>query len=147
MSLVRYNPFAVRPSNLRSFVDEFFNRDAANFFDADVALTQPSVNIKETEDAYQLEVAAPGLEKKDFNLSVEDDRLKISAQKEYKEEETKERYTRREFHYSSFERTFLLPDHVNPDEISATYKEGILKVHIGKRDEAKPQPAKVIKVS
>ena len=99
---------------------------------ANVNRWTPAVNVKETEEAFEVSLAAPGLNKEDFKLSVEDDRLSIRAEQEGKNEESNERYTRKEFSFQSFSRSFLLPENVNSNDISASYENGILKVQLPK---------------
>jgi HSP20 family protein len=95
--------------------------------------TLPAVNVKETDTAYELEVAAPGLSKDDFKIDVEGQTLTISAEKETKEEEKKDTYSRKEFSYSSFKRSFNLPERtVETDKITAKYTDGVLQLYIPK---------------
>ena len=108
--------------------------------------TLPAVNISEDENAYIMEVAAPGMTKKDFSLNIEENLLTIEAVKETSEETEKDNYTRREFNYSSFKRTFTLPETVNQEAISANYKDGILKVELPKKEEAKAKGPKKIEI-
>lgn len=110
-------------------------------------MTLPAVNIKENAEAYFLEIAVPGMKKSDFNIDVDNKVLSISSESKEEKEVKEENYTRREFGYASFKRTFTLPDTVESDKISATYKEGILSVHLPKKEEAKEKPAKRINVS
>jgi len=137
-SIVKFQPFPSTKPLFNGFLDDFFNRSVADFVGSDVALTQPAVNVVETEDSLKLEVAAPGFDKQDFTVNIENDFLTISAKHETKSEETKERYTRREFSVASFKRSFKLPKTVNQDAISAVYDKGILNVTLGKKEEAKP---------
>jgi HSP20 family protein len=103
----------------------------------------------ETENEFKVEVAAPGMEKKDFNINLDNNVLTISSEKEETKEEKdkKGNYTKREFSYSSFQRSFTMPDSVNVDKIAAAYKDGVLNITLPKREEAKVKPAKVIKIS
>lgn len=95
----------------------------------------PSVNVKETDAAYELELAAPGLSKDDFKIDIEGQTLTISAEKEIKKEENEESYTRKEFGYSSFKRSFNLPERtVETDKITAKYTDGILQLFIPKTE-------------
>ena len=107
----------------------------------------PSVNIVETDDAFRVEMAAPGLKKKDFNIELNEDVLTISSEKEQDSEESPQnsRYSRREYSYQSFSRSFYLPEMIKADKIKATYKDGILAVLIPKRKEQKR--AKTIEIS
>ena len=93
----------------------------------------PSMNVKETDDLFEIEMAAPGFNKKDFEISIENGLLKISAENKEEIEKKDEDFTRREFNYNSFLRSFTLPDNVNEEEmIDATYKRGILKLTLNK---------------
>jgi HSP20 family protein len=106
------------------------------------------VNIKESTDEFEVELAAPGLDKKDFNIELNNDMLTISSEKKI-ENEIKEgqQFARREFSYQSFSRSFTLPNTVDNDKIRAKYENGILRVSIPKKDEAKPKPVKQIDIS
>lgn len=97
----------------------------------------PSVNIAENNDHYTLSLAAPGLRKEDFNIELKDNVLSISAEKEEKREEKEERYTRREYNYSSFSRSFPIPHDIHQENIEAKYEEGVLKLTLPKKEEAK----------
>ncbi|HHC79069.1 MAG TPA: Hsp20/alpha crystallin family protein, partial [Flavobacteriia bacterium] len=115
---------------LPNVFDEFF-RDwsTANFSDADSTL--PAVNIKENDDEFVVEVAAPGMHKKDFNVDFDNDVLTISSEKTTENEDKEDNYTRKEYSYQSFKRSFALPkDTVDSDKIAATYKNGELKITI-----------------
>ena len=128
--------------------DHFFDNDfMSDFFDSSVNKTIPEVNVLENNDAFMIEIAAPGLEKKDFKIDLNNNVLTISSEKEAKQVDEKEKYIRREFSYSSFQRSFSLPDSVNQDKIKANHKDGILSIEIPKRDEAKEKPRKEIKIS
>lgn len=145
MKLVKYNPFA--PSKtFGSFVDDFFNRSITDVLGADFTMNSPSVNIVENGDFYRIEVAAPGLGKGDFELNVDKGFLNISAKHEHKEEKKEGRYTRREFNYTSFSRSFELPDTVNAEAIEAEYENGILMIKLPKREEVKVEEAKFIEI-
>jgi HSP20 family protein len=106
------------------------------------------VNIKESTDEFEVELAAPGLDKKDFNIELNNDMLTISSEKKI-ENEVKEgqQFARREFSYQSFSRSFTLPNTVDNEKIRAKYENGILRVSIPKKDEAKPKPVKQIDIS
>ncbi|MBP7024171.1 MAG: Hsp20/alpha crystallin family protein [Bacteroidales bacterium] len=141
-------PMMRRRSTLPSIVDEFFGDDLWNrFFDDTESVTVPSVNIKEGKDEYAIEVAAPGFDKKDFRIDLNNNVLEISSEKEVKEENKDEKVMRREFRYSSFKRTFTLPDTVDTEKIKASYKDGILSISVPKKDEAKVKPTKQIAIS
>jgi HSP20 family protein len=127
-----------------------------DFFDIESDLTRsrlgtnvPSVNIRETPKEYILEVAAPGLERKDFNIEVDNHTLSISAEKEEQKEEKSEDngYSRKEYSFNSFTRSFTLPDDVKENNIDAKYDNGILKVTVPKAKESTPKTVKKINVS
>jgi HSP20 family protein len=131
-----------------SIVDEFFGRDfMPDLFDFQTGINMPSVNIIEGKDDYRIEVAAPGLEKKDFSINLDNNVLTITSEKEDRSEEEKERYMRREFSYSSFKRSFSLPQSVDAGNITATHNNGVLNITIPKKEDAKVKPAKQIEIS
>jgi len=148
MSLVKRENYSPTWS---SFFNDFLNRDWYDWNNQNYSLTNttiPSVNIKETEDEFEVEMAAPGMAKDDFRIELNNSVLSISSEKQ-SENETKEgkNVTRREFSYQSFSRSFTLPAIVETDRITAKYENGILQVNIPKKEEAKPKPLKQIKVS
>ena len=131
-----FSPFL---SNL--FDDDFFpvvsNRTSS----------MPAVNIKENEKNYTLELAVPGMDKKDLKIDINEDVLTISSETNNETEEEKDGYKRKEFSYSSFCRSFYIPDNVNKEKIGASYKDGILTVEIPKMEEEKNKITKQIKIS
>ena len=151
MSLIKWRKdggmFPSFPS-LTGMVDNFF-RDDDDFFNQwrSGKGTLPAVNINETKDAFNVEVAAPGMEKKDFKVEVENGVLCISAETKEEKEEKDDKYTRKEFSYSSFKRSFWLPDNVDADAVKANYKDGILKISLPKTEVEETAPAKVIEIS
>ena len=108
---------------------------------------EPALNIKETDDHFEIELAAPGFTKKDFNVTIEDGCLNIEAEKSTSKEEKEEDYTRREFSYNSFERSLQLPESVKEEAIKAQYKDGILSFNLAKKEEAKKRPPKIIQIA
>jgi len=107
----------------------------------------PAMNVKETKDKFDIEIAAPGFNKKDFQISIENGLLKISAEHKEEGEEKDEDFTRREFNYNSFYRSFTLPENVNEEEvIDATYKRGILKLVLNKLQMEETVQKRVIEV-
>ena len=140
---------AVRNLNsLPSLVEEFFNHELPYSWNRNWAtVSTPAVNIAEGKDEFRIEVAAPGLNKEDFKINLENDELAISANKEVRKEINDETYTRKEFGYSSFARSFTLPNTVEGEKIVAEHKEGILTIHIPKREEAKAKPAREIAIA
>jgi HSP20 family protein len=130
-----------------SIVDEFFGRDfLPNLFEFQTGINMPSVNIVEGKNDFRIEVAAPGLQKDDFKINLDNNVLTISSEKEEKQEEKDERYMRREFSYTSFRRSFSLPQTVEADKISANHNNGVLSISIPKKEEAKVKPAKQIEI-
>ncbi|MFK7807209.1 MAG: Hsp20/alpha crystallin family protein [Saprospiraceae bacterium] len=149
MQLIRRS---TRPApTFNNMLDQLFND---NFFPASRKTgtvwnnSMPAVNVKETNDHFELELAAPGFEKSDFNINIDKDVLTISSEQETKNEETEEngKFTRREFSYSSFQRSFNLPETVDSEKVSANYTNGILSIVIPKKEEEKPQPARKIEI-
>ena len=139
--IVKVQPFPATKFFTNGFFDELLNRGIGEFVGNDHQLSQPAVNVSETEDAFKVEVAAPGFEKQNFALNVENGHLVVSAKREEKTEEgqpDKGRFLRREFRYESFKRSFKLPITVNQDSISAVYENGILNIELPKKEEAKP---------
>ena len=130
-----------------AFWDDFFGSDSyPAHYNSFGFKTLPAVNISEGENEYTIEVAAPGLEKKDFKIDMEKDRLTISSTNEDKQEENNDRCTRHEFHYNKFSRSFTLPETVDSEKIIAKHRDGILYVDIPKKEEAKVKPAREIAI-
>jgi HSP20 family protein len=136
-------------ANVSTWLDDIFNRDLPSVFTSNfnTGMSVPKVNIKETADAFMVEVAVPGLKKSDFKLDLDNQVLTISTESKEENEHKEENYTRREFGYSAFKRTFTLPDSVNDEKINANYTDGILSVLLPKKEEAKQKPARSIKIS
>jgi HSP20 family protein len=134
-----------QPPFFPSLIDDFINTDW-NLKVPSFSTTVPAVNIKELDSQFEIELAVPGMKKDDFEIEVEDGVLSISSTQEEEQVNEKGKFTRREFSYSSFRRSFTLPDSVNPTKIDATYKEGVLLVLLPKHKEAQPQPKKLIKI-
>lgn len=135
--------------NVPSLIDELFGRDMMqNFFEDQTGISMPAVNVVETNDNFRIDVAAPGLDKKDFKINLDNNVLTISSEKEEQHESQEEgKYMRREFSYSSFNRSFSLPTSVEAEKIKANHKDGILSIVIPKREEAKQKPPKQIAIS
>ena len=135
-----------------SIFDRFFEGDMMDWNVADYSAfnsTLPAVNIKEGKKEFEIEVAAPGMNKEDFRLNYEGGRLTISSErKNEKEEKEGEKVTRREFSYQAFRRSFNVPeDVIAVDKISASYKNGILQISLPRREEVIPAAPKQIKIS
>lgn len=123
--------------------DDFFGDD---FFIQD--RTFPAMNLKEKDDMFEIELAVPGFTKEDIEVTMENDLLHVSAKKEKEETEDDEGYTRREFFYNEFDRKLKLPTAVNQEKnVKAVYKNGILKLNLEKKEEAKEIPKKIIEIS
>ncbi len=127
--------------------DEFFGRDFYPVhYNRNGFKSLPAVNITEGDNEYTIEVAAPGLDKKDFKIDLDKDCLTISSVVENSKEESQDHYTRREFRYSNFSRSFTLPELVDAENIAASHKNGVLSVSIPKKEEAKAKPARHIAI-
>ena len=131
--------------------DDFFGTELADWRNQNYSATNttlPKVNIKEDENGFVVEMAAPGMKKGDFKINVDNSLLTISSQKQEEQKEGEgKKYTRREFAYQAFTRSFTLPNSADADKISASYNDGILTVTIPKKEEAKPKPPKSIEIS
>ena len=150
MTIVKRNSNLL--NNFPTLFDDFLNRDIFNWgltnF-SDTNTTIPAVNIKETSDNYEVEVASPGMTKKDFKVQLEGNILTISSEKTSEKEGKDEvRYTSREFSYQSFSRTFnLQKEVVDADRIQAKYEDGVLRLLIPKKENAKQKQPRVNEVS
>ena len=150
MSLVKKN--GSRLNALPMLFDDFFSREIfdwknSNF--SNTSTTIPAVNIKETPEHYEVEVAAPGMTKKDFNLELDGNILTISSERQSQRAENEsERYSLREFSYQSFQRSFSLPKEVvDEDKIEAHYQDGVLQLSIPKKERAKQKPPRKIQIA
>jgi len=127
-----------------SLFDDYVNQDWD--FKVSSSASTPAVNIKELDNQFEIDLAVPGKKKSDFEIEVEEGLLSISSSMEEDQVTEKAKFTRREFSYNSFKRTFTIPDSVDPSNIEAHYSEGVLKLRLPKRKEALPQPKKLIKI-
>ena len=107
----------------------------------------PAVNITEHKDFYLVSLGAPGLKKKDFKIDVDGNMLTISSEMEENKEEKDKKFTRKEYNYSSFSRSFSLPEEINKEKIEAKYEDGVLKISLPRTEEAKKPSAKHISVN
>ncbi len=149
MALVKYEPSRLFPA-FSSLFDDFFNTELGNWRHNNFSSTNttlPAVNIKEDGEGFTVEMAAPGMEKSDFKINLDNNVLTISSVKQEEKKEEQEKYTRREFAYYSFQRSFTLPESANSEKIEATYENGVLSISIPKKEEAKTQPARQIEIS
>lgn len=143
MTLVKRNS-SLFPT-FSSIFDDFFTNDWG--FKNSPLATVPAVNIREDEDAFSVELAAPGKKKEDFNINLDHNVLTISSESKDEKEEKNANYTRREFSYSSFQRSFVLPNSVDSDKISASYENGVLLINIPKKEEAKKKTVRTIEIA
>lgn len=123
------------------WLTDFFDND--RFFDADWMKRMhvvPAVNVIEKEKEFEIELAAPGLDKKDFNITVENGVLTIACEKKTEKESKEKNYTRKEYNYTNFSRSFTLPENVKTDKVDARYENGILRLVLPKEVEAKVKP-------
>jgi HSP20 family protein len=139
MSLIKWSPETSFFPAFPKWMDDFFD-DGGNWFKSFKGATMPAVNVKENKNAFMLEVAAPGFKKGDFKLEIQNGCLTISGETKEEKEDKDEKYTRQEYRYSSFSRSFTLPENVKGDDISAEYADGILKVTMPKK-KAEEKPA------
>jgi HSP20 family protein len=130
---------------LSDMVSNIFDNDLGDFFGK--RLTDPAANIMEQNEAFYLEIAAPGLTKEDFKINLENNILTISAEIEDQKREEGKNYSRKEFYYGSFSRSFTLPKTVDLDMIKAEYEQGILKIALPKKDEARVEIKKEIRIA
>ncbi|WP_124980525.1 Hsp20/alpha crystallin family protein [Nonlabens xiamenensis] len=128
---------------LPTLIDEMFNND---FLGGTVTAKSfvPAVNISEKDESFVLEMSIPGFKKEDVQIEVDQDLLTISSEVETTNEDTTEQFTRKEFHKQSFKRSFNLPESINQDKIDASYENGILSISLPKKEEALPQPKRMI---
>jgi HSP20 family protein len=131
MSLVR---FKKNNAVLNPFFDDIFGSE---WLDNRPGFNTPSANVKETENKFEIELAVPGFEKSEVKVELNDKVLTISSEREEKNEEKDEKFSRREFKYSSFSRSFRLPENVQESEIKANFKNGVLSIEIPKAIEVK----------
>jgi HSP20 family protein len=129
---------------LSDMVNNFFDNDLADFFGKRVS--DPAANIIENNDSFELHIAAPGMKKDDFRINLENSVLTVSVEREDQVTDEGKNYTRKEFYYGSFSRSFTLPKTIDLDKIKADYENGILKVMLPKREEARVEMKKEIKI-
>lgn len=150
MTLIKRNPGVYLPS-ISGMLDDFFTNDLFDWNMKNFSMTNttlPAVNIKEEDDKFIVEMAAPGMKKEDLKINIEGQMLRISSEKNEEREEKDEdkKYMKREFSYQSFIRSFTLPKSVDPENIVAKYRDGILFLEIPKKEEAKVKPVKRIEI-
>jgi len=152
MNRIKFNRPAHK-NNFATVLDDFFNTNFGDIIDNDFSRKSPGINIKESENAFIIELAAPGLKKENFNIHIEKDQLIISSKNEHNEENKAEensenvKYKRREFNYSNFKKSFHLNKDIDITKIDAKYDAGILTVSLEKREEAKAHEPRTITVA
>jgi HSP20 family protein len=136
MTLVKFNNN--RNNALLPGFNDVFESIFNDTFLSDRMVTRvPAVNISESENNYHVELAAPGLKKEDFKLNLDDNTLTISVEQSSDQQDNQKSYSKREYSYSSFVRSFTLPESADDSQIDATYTDGVLRIDIAKREEAK----------
>jgi HSP20 family protein len=130
-----------------AYWDDFFNDSFFNGFNhSGLNRTSPAVNVIEEDKAYRIEVAVPGMSRKDFRIDLEDEVLTISSEQKENNEEKNHRYMRREFQYNTFKRSFQLPETIDADSIKASHNAGILTIELPKKDEVVQKAPKQIEI-
>ena len=142
MNLVRFNN---RNKTIMPYFSDVFDSLFDNTLQKNYGITKtPQVNISESAEAYQIEMASPGLSKEDFKIELLKDQLKISVEKKAKSTEEQKDYSRKEFEYYTFERSFTLPDDVEPENIKAEYLNGILSISLAKKSAAEESKKEIL---
>ena len=126
-------------SSLSQLLDGFVNSTIGDFIGSDFINTHPRANVLENKVSYTIQLAAPGLSKSDFKITMERDRLKVTAKKKLDENSQTEKFTRREFNYGEFSRSFNLPESIDRKNVKASYKEGILSISVPKLTKGDPK--------
>jgi HSP20 family protein len=130
---------------LSDMVSNIFDNDLGDFFGK--RFSDPAANIIENTDSFHLEIAAPGMVKDDFKINLENNILTISVEVEDQKREEGKNYSRKEFYYGSFSRSFTLPKTINVDNIKADYDNGILRITLPKKEETRVEIKKEIRIS
>lgn len=138
MTLVKFNERKDNGGLLSPVFNDIFENFFNDSFISDRMVSRvPAVNISETDNHYHIELAAPGLKKEDFRINLERNVLTISAEKQTEQTENEKKYNKREYSYTSFARSFTLPESADDGGIEATYNDGVLKIDVSKKEEAK----------
>lgn len=135
------------PATHWNFNDRFLRDSLADFWNVNLIETVPAVNIVEHKDNFNIEMAAPGMKKEDFKIEVEGDQMTISSEKETEKKEEEKNFWKKEYSYSSFSRSFTLPENANSDKVAATYKDGLLTLSIPKKEGVAKNHVKKIAVN
>ena len=137
MTLIKFNQDKKNNSLMPGFNDVFDSIFNDSFFSDRTIARVPAVNVSESTDHFHIELAAPGLKKEDFKLSIDHNVLYIAVEQQAETHDTGRKYNKREFSYSSFVRSFVLPQAADQNRVEAAYEDGVLKVNIAKKEEAK----------
>jgi len=143
MTLVKFNSDNKKNTNVPAFSNVFDSIFNDTFFSDRMMTRVPAANISESKDHFHVELAAPGLKKEDFKLNLERNVLNISVEQQQQDEQQERNYNKREFSYSSFVRSFTLPDSAEQNGIQAKYQDGVLSIDIPKKEEAKMQSRQI----
>ncbi|WP_461790726.1 Hsp20/alpha crystallin family protein [Pedobacter sp.] len=142
MSLVKFNN---RTRNTAPYFNNVFDSLFSDALNKNYGISKmPAVNIAETAVSYKIELAAPGLNKEDFKIELKKDNLSVWAEKKSEQTEEQKDYTRKEFEYLSFARSFVLPEGVDTEKISAEYLNGVLNITLGKKEPAKDEHKEIV---
>jgi HSP20 family protein len=145
MTLVKFNQKPIEKT-INNLFDDFFTHLPNRFFDDLGGVTTGGyapVNIRETNDSYEMEIVSPGMEKSDFKINVDREQLTVSAEKKKETKNENERQVRREFNYKSFTRTFTLDNSIDAGKIAARYENGVLFLTLPKKEEVKVNPKEI----
>ena len=134
MTLVKFNPRTHSANRFNNVFDTFFND---SFLHDRIISKVPAVNIAESDNSFHVELAAPGLSKEDFKINLDKNVLTVSSQKKEEAKEESKKYSKWEYNYTAFSRSFNLPETADENSIDAEYVNGILKLNIAKKEEAK----------
>jgi len=137
MTLVKFNSDKKNNPLMPGFSDVFDSILNDTFFSDRTVMRVPAANISETEDKFHIELAAPGLKKEDFNINLDRNVLSISSEQRSEHSDNQKNYSKREYSYNSFVRSFTLPESADDSSIEAEYADGVLKINIAKREEAR----------
>lgn len=147
MTLLKFNNPLAKQFDTRPMFAELYNDLIENFNPSYKTQNMPSVNIHETDDKFNVSLAVPGLKKEDFKIGYENGVLSISAEKKEEKTETQPNYSRKEFSYETFSRSFTLPEVANNEAISASYENGVLSIDIPKKEKKQKNDLQEIKIS
>ena len=141
MTLVKFNN--IRKPVANPFFNDIYSVLNDSFFSDKLISKVPSVNISESDSAFEVELAVPGLKKEDLKINLEKDVLSVSAEKKTETTDENKKFSKREYNYTSFSRSFTLPESADQSNIEADYADGILKLTIAKKEEAKSLPREI----